>query len=318
VRSLLQQARIHDFDLDGGFDYVLIDSRTGFADVGGLCANLLADSVVLLSGLNDQNLLGTSSVLERLRQDRDESDLAVVLSPVPVGEEDLKLKRVERAREIFETQEAVQLPYHPRVALVEEPFCAKFPDAELTRAYRRLQDRVRGMASDDARAWSDRVREALGEQDHDAALRALEQLRLLDEDAARQYLRAVTMAEGLLDEWGEERRCLLAEAREKFDAVDGEAGIAGLALFNRARVDARLGDVAEMLADREDALEEDPRLVKFAEEMDDFNEYRDDERFAELVREARERLPEGEAELEVEDVAEPLDARADAEMSGEG
>lgn len=204
VRSLLQEVEIHDFEPRRGFDYVLIDSRTGFADIGGFCANLLADSVVLLSSLNDQNLFGTSSVLARLRQDKDERDLAVVLSPVPVGEEDLKLKRVEKAREIFETKEDVQLPYHPRVALVEEPFCAKFPDAELTRAYRRLQNTVRAMADDDERAWSDRVREALSEQDHDGALRALEELRLLDEDAARQYLRAVTMAEGVVESWGED------------------------------------------------------------------------------------------------------------------
>ena len=42
-------------------DYVLIDSRTGLTDISGICTLQLPDLVVLLFGLNEQNLVGTTS-----------------------------------------------------------------------------------------------------------------------------------------------------------------------------------------------------------------------------------------------------------------
>jgi cellulose biosynthesis protein BcsQ len=47
------------------YDYVLIDSLTGFSDVGGICVNQLPDSVVLLFRLNQQNLDGISRVYQK-------------------------------------------------------------------------------------------------------------------------------------------------------------------------------------------------------------------------------------------------------------
>jgi MinD-like ATPase involved in chromosome partitioning or flagellar assembly len=40
------------------FDYVLIDSRTGHTDVGGICTRQLPDAVVVMFFPNDQNLVG--------------------------------------------------------------------------------------------------------------------------------------------------------------------------------------------------------------------------------------------------------------------
>ena len=40
------------------FDVVIVDSRTGLTDVGYLCTNVLADAVVLVFALSDQNLEG--------------------------------------------------------------------------------------------------------------------------------------------------------------------------------------------------------------------------------------------------------------------
>ncbi len=43
-------------------DYVLIDSRTGLSDVGGICTLHLPQLVVLLYALNDQNIHGIAGV----------------------------------------------------------------------------------------------------------------------------------------------------------------------------------------------------------------------------------------------------------------
>ena len=51
-------------------DYVLVDSRTGLTDVGGICTVHLADLLVIVSGLNEQNIEGTRLAVERLQRAR--------------------------------------------------------------------------------------------------------------------------------------------------------------------------------------------------------------------------------------------------------
>ena len=52
--------RFRQFLLDSGrFDYIFIDARTGFSDEGYIAARFLCDHMVVLSGLNDQNIKGT-------------------------------------------------------------------------------------------------------------------------------------------------------------------------------------------------------------------------------------------------------------------
>jgi hypothetical protein len=47
---------------DGGYDVVLVDSRTGVTEMGGVCTYQLADAVVMLCAPNWQNLEGTRDV----------------------------------------------------------------------------------------------------------------------------------------------------------------------------------------------------------------------------------------------------------------
>lgn len=49
------------------YDYVLIDSLTGYSDVGGICVNQLADAVVLVFRLNQQNIEGISKVYRSIK-----------------------------------------------------------------------------------------------------------------------------------------------------------------------------------------------------------------------------------------------------------
>ena len=69
-------------------DYVLIDSRTGHTDTGGICTRHLPDSVVVFFFPNEQNLRGLVEVVNDVRAEADEPrnkaiDLHFVMSNVP-------------------------------------------------------------------------------------------------------------------------------------------------------------------------------------------------------------------------------------------
>jgi len=49
-------------------DVVIVDSRTGVTDIGGICTLQLPDIVVLLFALNDQNIRGVKLVAERISE----------------------------------------------------------------------------------------------------------------------------------------------------------------------------------------------------------------------------------------------------------
>jgi hypothetical protein len=68
-------------------DYVFFDSRTGLADVAGVCTMELPDVVVAFCGLSEQNVDGMAWALAQMREywqavSRDVATL-LVLSPVP-------------------------------------------------------------------------------------------------------------------------------------------------------------------------------------------------------------------------------------------
>lgn len=52
-----------------GFDYVLIDSRTGHTDVGGICTRHLPDAVVILFLPNEQNISGLAPIVDAIRRE---------------------------------------------------------------------------------------------------------------------------------------------------------------------------------------------------------------------------------------------------------
>lgn len=69
-------------------DYVLIDSRTGHTDTGGICTRHLPDSVVIFFFPNEQNLRGLVEVVNDIRAEAHEPrnkaiDLHFVMSNVP-------------------------------------------------------------------------------------------------------------------------------------------------------------------------------------------------------------------------------------------
>ena len=51
-----------DCERTASYDYVLVDSRTGITETGGLCIGPLSDQLVVLTALNDQNVAGDAQV----------------------------------------------------------------------------------------------------------------------------------------------------------------------------------------------------------------------------------------------------------------
>jgi cellulose biosynthesis protein BcsQ len=53
------------------FDYVLVDSRTGYSDVAGICTRQLPDAVVFMFFPNEQNLVGLPKIVDDVRRERE-------------------------------------------------------------------------------------------------------------------------------------------------------------------------------------------------------------------------------------------------------
>ena len=72
------------------YDHVLIDSRTGITDIGGICTIYLPDTLVALFTANHQSVEGVADVIRRARRARSElpSDRgALTCVPVPARDE---------------------------------------------------------------------------------------------------------------------------------------------------------------------------------------------------------------------------------------
>jgi tetratricopeptide (TPR) repeat protein len=141
------------------FDYVFIDSRTGFSDESGICTRDLADCLMVVSGLNKQNVEGTIHFLSALRQATEErKPLEVILSPIPNGEDALVDEREARAREAFceawgaPVRTELHIPYHPQLALTEEPHIFRQRRGYLFDAYNRIERSVLSLLGE---AWNE-------------------------------------------------------------------------------------------------------------------------------------------------------------------
>jgi cellulose biosynthesis protein BcsQ/nucleoside-triphosphatase THEP1 len=86
-------------------DHILIDTRTGINDVGGLVFNRYAQTIFLLFYGNQQNMFGLESILPELTKLKEkEIKFYLINSPVPLDENVAKEERgfyVERSYEIF-------------------------------------------------------------------------------------------------------------------------------------------------------------------------------------------------------------------------
>jgi len=170
------------------YDYVLVDSRTGFSDEAGICTRDLADYLMILSGLNRQNVEGTCEFLKALRlaTEGKEARFQIILSPVPNGEDALVDERENVAKTSFEEawgseiDLSLQIPYHPQLALTEEPHIFRRRRGYLFQAYRAIERRMLRALGHDARSLMRTVEEKLQQKDYPAVLRDLRHMVRLD------------------------------------------------------------------------------------------------------------------------------------------
>ncbi|MEM8560194.1 MAG: tetratricopeptide repeat protein [Bacteroidota bacterium] len=137
----------------GRYDYVLIDSRTGFSDEGSICTRFLGDYLVVLTGLNRQNLRGTARFLERSGLTDRKGRIAMVASPVPLFYEEVRAERLRVAEQMLanvglDVPLDIQIPYHPLLALDEDPNVQPLHKTDLYEAYQELTQVLRQWAND--------------------------------------------------------------------------------------------------------------------------------------------------------------------------
>ncbi len=132
-------------------DYVLIDSRTGHTDVGGICTRQLPDAVALLFFPNEQNERGMRTVVEDIRAEKNrtgkEIALHFVASNVPdLDDEDrILLQRIRQIKQSLECSDLEMIHHYDSMALLDQRiFTVERPKSKLAAEYRRLTLRVVG------------------------------------------------------------------------------------------------------------------------------------------------------------------------------
>ncbi|MDG4553679.1 MAG: tetratricopeptide repeat protein [Candidatus Competibacter sp.] len=187
------------------YDYVLVDSRTGFSDEAGICTRDLADYLMILSGLNRQNIEGTCEFLKTLRvATAGEKRFQIILSPVPNGEDALLDQREAMAKASFEAawgakvDLSLQIPYHPQLALTEEPHIFRRRRGYLFEAYRAIERSMLEALGHNARMLLRRIKDTLRSKDYAAALRDLR--RMVRLEGGRSVLCELVFDLGM-DDW---------------------------------------------------------------------------------------------------------------------
>lgn len=133
-----------------GMDYVLIDSRTGYTDVGGICTRQLPEAVVVFFFPNEQNRSGLSAIVSQIRAEarrpersgKNKIDVHFVMSNVPDldDEEEIlenEMRRFEQSLE-FSAPSAVIHHYDSLRLLEQVTFTVARPRSRLAKEYIKL------------------------------------------------------------------------------------------------------------------------------------------------------------------------------------
>lgn len=136
-----------------GFETVMLDSRTGITDIGGLLAVLLPHATVLVGNYGRQNTKGLAHVWQAL-QPASEGRIAPrgalppltrILVASPIADElDLRAKGEEIWKEAFglAPAELITIPFDQRLLFTEELYAATRPDTPVAKAYNDLERRI--------------------------------------------------------------------------------------------------------------------------------------------------------------------------------
>jgi cellulose biosynthesis protein BcsQ len=137
-----------------GFDYVLIDSRTGYTDVGGICTRQLPQSVVIMFMPTAQNIDGLVPVVEGIRKEQAQgkqiqTHFCASNLPDEYDEDDVVSKLLRNARKKLRygqnSEEVSEIVIHHQtsLALLNDPLVVQTRrKSKLAKQYRDLRDRI--------------------------------------------------------------------------------------------------------------------------------------------------------------------------------
>ena len=132
-------------------DYVLVDSRTGYTDTGGICTRQLPDAVTVLFFPNEQNLRGLTKVVADIRSEarpsqQDGIEIHFVMSNVPDldDEDDILMRMKDRFQEdLHFTDEPLVVHRYETLSLLNQVVFAKErPRSRLAREYAQIAQRI--------------------------------------------------------------------------------------------------------------------------------------------------------------------------------
>lgn len=140
---------------DLGYEFVLIDARTGFTDLGAVCTVQLADAVVAVTNLNAQNLEGLPRVAIAVTgREQGEGRFFVVANMVPDSDSATAPAREQRLDEMAKrlgVAPTAIVPLRPALLLTDR--VAAFEDGAATRhPLDALVDVLHGLHEDAVRA----------------------------------------------------------------------------------------------------------------------------------------------------------------------
>jgi len=130
-----------------GFDYVLIDSRTGHTDVGGICTRQLPDAIVAMFVPTKQNVDGLVPVIEAARREgspvrKVPVSLHFCASNVPDLDDvdGIRTKLLDDAKKHLKAKRPLQVINHyPSLELLEQKvFAVEHPTSRLAKQYAEL------------------------------------------------------------------------------------------------------------------------------------------------------------------------------------
>jgi|APFEC2959095171_1045051.scaffolds.fasta_scaffold00023_32 MinD-like ATPase involved in chromosome partitioning or flagellar assembly len=131
------------------FDYVLIDSRTGHTDVGGICTRQLPDAVVVMFLPNEQNIEGLKPIVASIRSEAvgvrgHRIDLHFCPSNVPEldDEDEILSDMLENAKTSLGKPATIIHHYNSLDLLKQPAFVACRPKSSLAREYQNLMHAI--------------------------------------------------------------------------------------------------------------------------------------------------------------------------------
>lgn len=140
-------------------DFVLIDSLSGFTDIGGICCFKLPDVVFMVLNYGDQNVKGLKGIynaltnpgwLKRIRPERPLSTY-LIASMIPMERPDLR--KIRRAQWLENGSPdftiLTEIPFNGEMAFNETVWPIEYPDHQFCRYYNQiaeilLKKRVKG------------------------------------------------------------------------------------------------------------------------------------------------------------------------------